>query len=91
MFKKGHHHKKNTVIFMKTRQKPIVEKPEARKGQEVSPTTTLMHRGTLGGSGVFSNGKGIIEGPSKQENKGAQKGKTPLSLWDRGPTQADGC
>ena len=90
MFKKGHHHKKNTVIFMKTGQKPAVEKPEARKGQDVSPTTTLMHRGTLGESSVF-RARGQTEEPMRDEGKGAQKGKTPLELWHATPTREYGC
>ena len=82
MFKKGHHHNKAQVTLMETRKKPIevkAEKPQNRAG-ELSPTTTLMHRGTLGECGVFG-GRGMSEGPKTKENKVAQNGKTHLELW----------
>ena len=84
MFKKGHDPKKIQVTFMKTRQKPIVEKPQNKAG-ELSPATALMHRGTLGERPVFSS-RGKAEGietkdAGAQGSKGAQNGKTPLGLW----------
>jgi len=66
---------------MKTRQKPIAGKPQ-NKEREISPTTTLMHRCTLGESGVFRS-RGMAEGLETAGNKGAQNGKTPLGLWQR--------
>ena len=90
MFKKGHEPKKNTVIFVKTRQKPAVEKPEAGKGQDVSPTTTLMYRSTLGESSVFK-ARSQTEKLMGEGNKGAQLGKTPLELWHATPAREYGC
>jgi len=81
MFKKGHEHKKIQVTFMKLKQKPAAEKPQNKNG-ELSPTTTLMHRSTLGESAVFK-GRGMAEGLETAGNKGAQDGKTPLGLWQR--------
>ena len=71
---------------MKTKQKPIAEKPQRKDGGEISPTTTLMHRGTLGEGGVFG-GRGMAEGLETRENKGAQDGKTPLGIWQQNRTE----
>ena len=72
---------------MKTKQKPIAEKPQRKDGGELSPTTTLMIRDTLKDYSTFQ-GRGLPEMPRKDEdNKGAQKGKTPLGIWQQNRTE----
>ena len=74
MFKKGHDHTKDTVIFVKIRQMPITNETgkQAQKGNGQAPNT--------GGKGAFAN-KGMVDGPIVQEKEGAQDGKTPLGIW----------
>ena len=72
---------------MKLKQEPKKRAAEPKKtGCELAPTTTLMHRGTTGERDAFK-GKGMTEEIEKRENKGAQKGKTPLGLWQPNRTE----
>ena len=82
------------VIFMKTRQKSKQEATPSTKKDILSPTTTLQYRGTLGESNVFSRARGMADGLETKENKGAQKGKTPLDVREAfrtGPGNEGGC
>lgn len=72
------------MIFVKVKQEP------RKAGEGLSPTTTLMHRGTLGESSVF-RGRGMSEEIAKQDSKGAQDGKTPLGLWQPNRTDEINC